>query len=396
MEQKRQTRIISIIIVATIVGFLSGVVGEMVARAYLLGQTFNIPLFGEINYSGGGSNGSNLVIHNPRKVVVEQNVKVAETLAAAQSSVVGIHKSLVPKTSEEEEGFNLDEYWQLDNMLGQGYILTSDGWLIANFTPQEIVSVSKALSPEALKKLTEEYLVINHNQEVYQVDNILYDQESGYSYWHIPAIDLPVKRFVPDSEIKNGELVLAINWQAATWLTTIVEQSEGKGEKRVISSDQYINEISFAKGAGEDFYGSFVFNLNSEIIALINNEGEVNSIASFLPCINCLLNKRTISRPSLGVNYLDLSNLLHQETRELGKGALIAQDAKGIAVEGGSSAELAGLILGDIIISINNIEINKANQLNRLISAFIPGDEIEIVLLRDNQALVAKVILGEK
>ena len=69
-------KIIYIVIISTIFGLASGVIGSMVSRVYVLEKAFNIPLLG-YSYLDSDKTG-NLVIQGARKVVIEQNAKVEE------------------------------------------------------------------------------------------------------------------------------------------------------------------------------------------------------------------------------------------------------------------------------------------------------------------------------
>ena len=397
-----KNKFITVVLVAALFGFTSGVVGEIVARAYLLRQAFDIPLFGEINFLEG-NNGSSLVIQNPRKVIVEQNTKVTETIQVAENEVVGIYQYKVneavsdggdqPKSATTT--FNIDDYLKLNNESGQGLIITSDGWIISAFTPPELVP--KAELTAALKtKVINNYVVLASGKQILTIDDIVVDKENAYSYWHVQADDLPVRRFVADREISNGQLVLAYNRSGSAVLTTIMKQTRGRGADLVRSSDEYQNEIKLAQSLSQEFNGAFLFNLNGDVVGLIDSGGVKLSMGSFTPGIGSLLKSKKINYPVLGLSYVDLSELVGIRTGALEQGALIRQDQSGQAIVKGSSAALAGLRAGDIILSIDNIELSREISLNQLVSERVPGDEIGIIFVRAGQTNSTKAVLGGK
>ena len=87
-----KNKITILIAIAVIFGFVSGAVGSLVARIYLFERLLEIPLFGDIDLSKNPLNQPNVVISGARNVVVEQDAKVADTIAAMGNSIVGIYE----------------------------------------------------------------------------------------------------------------------------------------------------------------------------------------------------------------------------------------------------------------------------------------------------------------
>ena len=59
-------------------------------------------------------------------------------------------------------------------------------------------------------------------------------------------------------------------------------------------------------------------------------------------------------------------------------------------------SDKAGLNEGDIITKIDNIELSKMNDLKSYLYTKNPGDEVNLSILRNRQAMEIKVILGRK
>ncbi|RLC36270.1 hypothetical protein DRH27_05470, partial [Candidatus Falkowbacteria bacterium] len=370
MENNGRNKIIIIVSLATIFGFTSGIVGFIFARAYLFEKVFNIPFLGnEISFMNSGSNGSSFIFSNPKKVIVEQNTKVIETVNSGKESIVGIFKkskSAAPpdvKENGEENVFDINNFFLKDNELGQGFVLTSDGWIITNFIPEDLkllVGGGKSTTTPQILKLLSEYKIITNDKKIYAPDNIIFDDLTEYSYWHIEAKDLPVKRFITENEINIGQLVVAVNWEGWSWLSTI-EGLDNGGKELVLSSDEYLSKVILTQNPDKEFYNSFLFSLDGGLAALIGEAGEIISVSNFLNCIECLLKDEEIKRAFLGVNYIDLNSLVGDGDKIFEKGALIYRDKNSVAVKPGSPAEKAGLKEGDIILSIDNIEISDHN-----------------------------------
>ena len=397
-QENRKNGIMLVIILAVIFGMASGIVGELVVRSYL--SDYNIPFFGEINFSNGNYGGGALIIRDAKKVVVEQDAKIVETINSVNNGLVGIFKKLAPQSRNISgtmeppvkqgkndfaagDGFNINNYYQINKEFGHGFIITSDGWIIT------------AVKIDALG----DYAVITKDKKIYDIDKIVGDSLTRFYFLHIAANDLPVKKFIPVNEISNGQLVLATNWNGQSWLSRISDMRSAK-RNLVNSSDIFLSRVSLVNNPPEEFNGSVLFNLSGDVAGLINDQGEIKLIHYFTSAIKSLLRYEEVRRASLGVNYIDLSQLVKAGATDLprngyGKGAIIYQDDKGIAAVKGAAADLAGLKEGDIIISADNIEINKDNNLTDIIQQFMAGDKVRIIYWRDGEKGEVEVELGE-
>jgi len=384
----KNNSIMLIIILATVFGIASGIVGGLITRTYLLDSSYNIPFFGEIDFSDGSYKGSSFIIRDARKVIVEQDAKVIETVDSVSNSVVGIFKkyplqregSRARKIKEGDIDFNLNNFYKIEQEIGQGFIITSDGWIITSSLPAQ---ASKA-------DILGNYIVITKDKRVYNIDNIASDSLTPFYFLHVEAKDFPVRKFASQNEIKNGQLVITVNWDGESWLTLISDKQD-KAQSLINFSDSFFSEIDLVDDPPEKFKDSALFNLAGDVVGLIDNQGKVRAISQLQGAIKSLLKHKEIKRANFGVNYIDLARLVRnpllvpERLDKYDKGAVIYKSSQGIAVVKGGAADLAGLAEGDIIVSVNNIEINKDNNLTDVIQQFIAGDTVNIVFLRNNK-----------
>ena len=96
-------------------------------------------------------------------------------------------------------------------------------------------------------------------------------------------------------------------------------------------------------------------------------------------------------RAFLGVTVEGLSDQLAEYFGvEPEGGALISQ------VVEGSAAEKAGLKAGDVLVKIGKDEIHDSGDVTSAIRSHEPGDEVEVVVMRDRKEKSLKATLGEK
>ncbi len=392
MQKVLKSALLKIIIIALLFGLAGGIVGDLLARVYLLGSYYNIPIFGDIDFSKSELGQQQLIIRNANKIIIEQNTKVDETVNSAVGSLVGIFKKVKtakPATAAKPaETFNLADYYQPKDQVGQGLIITSDGWIITGFQFELAASGAKA------NNLAVDDVVIDQAKNIYEIDNIIKDNLTGFNFIHVVARDFSVKKFAQSQDLRNGNLVLAINSNGQVWLTSIVGPQVGSNP--VKSSDTNIIKLALEAKPSQNFSGSVMFDLKGDVIAFITSDGQALPITYFQAAVSSLLKFKEISRASLGANYIDLAELAKAEKTAVQRaGAILYKDGKNAAVIKASAAEKAGLKQDDIIISVDGLELNQNNKLADIIQTHLAGDKITLEYLRGDEKKQIEVTLGQ-
>jgi len=389
---KQKNHLLPVILIAFVCGFVAGIAGEIITRVYILND-YSLPYFynelnlADINYSRSG-----LVIRDPKKVVVNQDIKVEETINSIKPALVGIFKNLGENglsatsssiTTATTTTTNL-KYYKLDEPEMIGLIITSDGWVAASL-------------PDKMEKIfnVKDYVAITADKKIYQLEQIssLKDLPGDLIFFRLAAANnLAVKKIATQSEISLGQSVLVINDFNNALLTSI---SSFHKSTTILSSDSLNARFSLASDLSEKFRNSFVFDIAGNLVAVISSDKEVVPAFSYSRYWQILLQKGVATQPFFGAHYLDLSAL-----KVLGlnieKGAWLKTSGNLPAIVKGGPADLAGLREGDIISWVNNQEININNDLANIISSFNPGDSINITYLRNGEEKTVSLKLGEK
>ena len=384
----------TVIVLCSLAG---GVLGEIVTRVYFL-KDFSVPyLSSDLNINALNSNRSNLVIQDAKKVVVNEDVKITETLSSLNPSLIGIFKEVSVSTStttstkavvnnktvasKDAIPANAD-YYQLDKPYLTGLAITADGWAMLSL-------------PSALKKDFKPYglVAITSDRQVYKLDQInsIANIPGDIYLVHLSgAQNLAVKKNVLRTDLSLGQSVLVVKNAGSVWPTSLI--SIDKGQK-AISSDSLALNISLAGNLADSQEHSFIFNLNGDLVGVIDEQKNVVPIFAYDYFLQSTLKKDVLPRPYLGVNYLDLS-VVKPLNINLAKGAWLSATPDKAAVLKDSPAALAGLQAGDVITWIDNQEINSFNDLADVISAYKAGSSITVTYQRNNQEQETKVTLG--
>lgn len=370
----KKNRLLPFIILSIFFGFIAGVTGEIVTRVYFLND-LTVPYFNnQINLADLNYNRANLVIQGAKNIVVNQDVKVEETISSIKPALVGIFKYL---GENESSNANLKDdsvlYYKLDEPLMVGLAVTTDGW-IATSLPEEIKTNFDI----------NEYVAITHDRKIYKIEKLadFSDLPGDVIFFRLAgANNLTIKKIAKRQEISLGQSVLVVNDFNNVLLTSL---SSFKKPATVLSSDSLNARLALAENLNSYFANSFVFNLAGNLVAVVGSDQEVIPAFAYNYHWQSFVNDGNFAQPFLGVNYLDLSSTRVVDFN-LEKGAWLKSSTSTPAVIKGSPADKAGLLAGDIITWVNNREINTSNDLADVISSFKPGDSINLIYLRNGE-----------
>lgn len=390
--EKQKNRLLPVIFIAMICGLAAGITGEIVTRVYIL-KDFSVPYFNnEVELADLDYNRASLIIRDAKKVVVNQDVKINETISSLRPALVGVFKNIgtdaqaVTATTTGSTDLSVvnSDYYQLDQPVMMGLAVTADGWIAASL-PQ---ALEDNFNPE-------DHVVITSDRKIYKIDQVsdFKGLPGSLTFFHLAgASNLSVKKIASRQEMSLGQSVIVINDFNNVLLTSL---SSFKKVAAVSSSDSLNARFSLASPVSDDFKNSFVFDLAGNLVAVVGSDKVVIPAVSYSHYWQSFFKKGAALQPSLGVNYIDLST-----AKVLGisleKGAWLQDSLTSSAVEEGSPAELAGLLLGDVITWINNQEINATNDLSDIIASFNPDDSITVAYSRNGEEGTVSIKLGSK
>ena len=363
---------------AIIFGLASGSLAAILTKLYLFND-FSSSFSSELNLSNLNASNPGLVIRDAKKVVVNQDVKIAETVSNIRPVLVGLFKELPASAASALS----PEYYKLDSPLFLGLIITSDGWIVA-LPSNDIKSDFKIKN----------YVAISSDRQIYKINKVADSKglPGAPLVFHLAgASNLPVKKIVPRSALSLGESLLAVNSLTSVWPTSLVSLDKAT---EILNSDTINARLKLSGGSDAGLKNSFVFDLAGDLAAIVTDKQEIVPAFSYSPSWSLLSNKNKIALPSLGVNYLDLS-VVKSTSLKLDKGAWLYPAGNQPAVIKGGAADLAGLKTGDVITWVNNQEIDAGNDLADVVSAYQAGDKIILTYSRAGVEKEVEVKLKE-
>ncbi len=351
-------------------GFFAGIVGEIATKSYFLEDQYVIPFVGDLNLSNLRYANSNLVIRDAKKVVVEQDKKITESVKSSQEVLMG----LFVKNKENSK----KDFYHFDEKVSQGVIITSDGWVIFSY-------------PKLNESTFKNFVFIDSNKKIYEIEKVLKDKLSSFSFARLEeANSMPIRQFASKEDVTSGKIVLGVDWRNGAEIAHVLKN---KDSQIVKSSDKYQDEIILDNELSKELKSLCLFDLSGKIVAVIGEKGNVVPIYELTSIVFSLLDSDEIKRPYLGINYIDLSKVT-RDNAENKKGALISKNNLNIAIEKESPAELAGLKEGDLILAVNNKKLDEMTDLSDIIRDYKEGDDIDIYFLRNDKELTVDIKLG--
>jgi len=260
--------------------------------------------------------------------------------------------------------------------------------------------------------------ILTNNHVIEDADQIrvrLADEETEYRVEVVgtdPATDIALLRIIkPDHDfphldlgdsaaVRVGEWVMAAGnpLNMENTVTVGVVSAKGRSLGLSVESSSFENfiqtdaAINFGNSGGPlvDLHGN-VIGINTAINAAGQNIGFAIPIDVARRILPQLRESGRVVRGYLGVS---INNLSRTEAEAFGlsntDGALVEQ------VVPGHAAETAGMLHGDIIISVDGQRISDTRELIDTISGMPPGTKVELGVIRDGKSRDITVTLEER
>jgi serine protease Do len=205
-------------------------------------------------------------------------------------------------------------------------------------------------------------------------------------------------RIGDSTKLRLGEVVLAIGNPFAVGQSVTMGIVSAKG--RATGGTDYQDFIQTDAAINPGNSGGALVNLAGELVgintAILSHSGGYEGIgfaipsAMASPIMDMLVKNGKVSRGYLGVNIATINKAVAKDQKlSTVHGVLIT------GVEDKSPAAKAGIVQGDVVVSLDGSEIRDANKLRNTIAMRGAGKTAELAILRGKDHSTVKVVLGE-
>jgi serine protease Do len=350
-----------ILIAAIIVGGLSGILGFIIVGA----GNFKIPFVGKLDY-GNSNLDQNIVIEQPRSVVIEQDTQINQIENNVLPAIINLYHT--KKSTDPLSAAYIDK-----ELLGRGVMLTADGWIIS--------------TASVIDNLKTTYAAVGYQNKKYDLKPVVADSATGLVFAKVDVANLPVVKFGKSSDLHIGQTVVAIGGKDELMVVNIskIGYKFGQSKDLVLNSDVLNKKIYLDHQLSEAYDGGVLVNFKGEVVGIISG-GVAIPADNFNNIISGVLSNKKVARASLKLDYIDLAQV----------DGLISFAEKGayVAYEPLKATTAFGIIKkGDIIKKVNDIELNAFVGLSEAINQYNMGDKVEILLSRDGKDMTVSVTL---
>jgi len=275
---------------------------------------------------------------------------------------------------------------------GSGVFITSDGFIVTN---------------NHVVENADEIRIMTFDRKEFKAKIIGTDKWTDLAVIKVDGEGFKPVHFANSDEIKVGEIVIAVGnpLGLSSTVTSGIISATGRGGLNLIRPE----DGSRANLAIENFIqtdapinpgnsGGGLFNLNGSLVgintAIATRTGTYIGYGFAIPSnlvkrvASEIIKKGKFERAYLGVyiKTVDQTFAKALKMKEV-KGAIINQ------IEKGSPAEKAGLQVEDVILEVDGKKIESSSDLQLEIAKRLPGDVVELTILRGKEQIKKKVKL---
>lgn len=289
------------------------------------------------------------------------------------------------------QGGNFD-LWGSNNSLssssGSGVIISPDGYIVTN---NHVIEEGDDIE-----------VTLNDKRE-FEAKVIGTDPSTDMALIKIKGENLPYLIFGNSDSLRVGEWVLAVGspFDLESTVTAGIVSAKARNIDILEGQDRIESFIQTDAAVNPGNSGGALVNTNGELIgintAIITRSGRYEGYSFAVPAnlvrkvIKDLRDYGVVQRGIMGV-YID--EITNRKAKELGlpsvEGVLITR------ISPGGSAEEAGMVKNDVIISINGIKTRTLPEMQELLGRFRPGNLLQVEYLRKGKPHEVEIILKDK
>lgn len=388
-KAKKVFRIGLIVLFVFLVGGFGGVImRERVIPSLLASfpSLSRVPMFQNIA-------GNVTVIEKTEQLVVREDDSVDAIVSQPSTAVVNIIAS--------EAGNGTTTLFH-PGKSRTGVLLTNDGLIATYGNPfPEVREGSEGLSYAAL-------LFDGTSHEAKLVGE---DPLTNLTFFRIDGGNFPAIALANSDDSRPGTKLVAIGnsfeeYQNRFSIGVLSNRNKtfNLSGKTVASTEKWEGVFEMDLANAGEYIGGPAVNFRGEMVGLFGSQMIDGKDAFFLLPSNVVRDAMRLAisggfdtRPSFGAYYLTLTkaSAFGSGADARDRGALVYSPSgkTGLAVLAGSSAEAAGLRVGDIVTAVGGREVNLDNPLSVALGRFRKGDTVELTVVRSGKEIPVSVML---
>lgn len=350
-----------------------------------------------------GGNKNQLPVYNERIPVHQTSLSSVPTdfttaAEVAVPAVVHIRTTFTSKNAYYDDFFSpFRDFFNMQSPFGgaqpivgagSGVILTNDGYIVTN---NHVVADA------------EEILVTLNDKREYKAEVVGLDPATDLALIKIDEKSLPYLVFGNSDEVRVGEWVLAVGnpFNLTSTVTAGIISAKARNINILGGGSSVESFLQTDAAVNPGNSGGALVNTRGELVginaAIASNTGSYSGYSFAIPAnlarkvVSDLMEYGMVQRAYLGADVVEVNA---DAARKYG-----LTELKGVYVSGvnaGGAAESAGIEAGDVIVSVDDVDVNSSSRLLEIIAEKHPGDVIELGLIRNGKSVLKKVTLQNR
>jgi serine protease Do len=338
--------------------------------------------------------------HAPTRsdVLEKAGSSIADVAAKVTPSVVNVFSERVATRSEMPRFFQ-DPFFDFfgggraapelperqEQGLGSGVIIASDGVIVTN--------------NHVVERADKIRIALKDGREL-DAKLVGADPKSDLAVLRVEAKDLPALPAANSSQLRVGEVVLAIGnpFGVGQTVTMGIISAVGRANLGITDYEDFI-QTDAAINPGNS--GGALVNMDGQLVgintAIASRSGGYQGVGFAIPATmvmqikDAILRDGKVVRGWMGVAIQSVDEDLARSLDLKQRGGVLVSD-----VTPGSPAANAGLKRGDVIVSIDGTATNEAAVLRNLVAAAGKGRKVKVELQRGGKPQTVEITLGEQ
>jgi S1-C subfamily serine protease len=354
--------LVRLTIVPVVLGLAAGIAGALTAESYLAVESFQDPLPIQI-----GRPSVSVTSPLPESELAARLERVNVPLYARKAAAADV----------------ADRARAASEIVGYAAVITSDGWLATH---------QSALANPVVAAVDGRLLE--------PVDTVI-DPRTGVAFLKVDASALDVTGFEDTDVLRPGARLYASSdaglFAQAVYAGTADETGKvPAGSLR--SSDRFSRAFRLDRTLGVHAVGSAVLTVGGNLAGIVAPDGDGNDafipMHLIRPVLASVFRGQEPDRAVLGVHYLPLEETVFsgQGFGDLSGVRLTSSRTLGLpATRAGSAALRAGLVEGDVILAVDEVELSGGRDLAELIGEYASGSKARFEILRAGERRTLEV-----
>lgn len=278
---------------------------------------------------------------------------------------------------------------------GSGIIISEDGYILTN---NHIINSSSSNSYFEVSKANKVIVYLYNDETPYEAKIIGTDEQTDLAVIKIEKTGLTAAELANSDDVKVGEFVMAVGNPLGLQSSVTGGMVSAVNRKVTDSDGKTYTLIQTDAAINSGNSGGALVNSEGKVVGIntlklsgtgIEGMGFAIPINSTIDIYEQLIQYNKVKRPYIGITGIDVD----EETATYNN-VVVGVYVK--AIEDFSSAEKAGIKVGDVIIEADGTKITSMDGLNEIKNKHKIGDQMTLKLNRDGKEISVTLTLIEQ